>query len=151
MKNSTRKKLPALLNLALHFFWHVLRKVFFWKKTGKKQFEKNYRNDALLPLNSQDQARLFSFSACINCALCDAACPALLTLPRERFPGPSFVLTTYSRSFADLWATSLDLSLCQDCGKCVKMCPNLIDVKGAIQFVQTKIAEQIQFASGQHG
>lgn len=147
MNQSVAKKIFALLNLAFQFLLHLLGKFCFWKKTGLAQFEKNYRADSLLPLSLQDQKTFFSFSACINCRLCDTVCPALFKLARERFPGPSFVLTTYSRSFRDLWATSLDLSLCQDCEECIQVCPNQIDVKGAIGFVQKKVAEQIQFAA----
>ncbi len=141
------KKIFAWLNLAFYFVLHLLRKLCFWEKTGLTQFENNYRADLLLPLNAQDQSTYFSFSACLNCRLCDSVCPALFKLPRERFPGPSIVLTTYSRSFRDLWATSLDLTLCQDCEECIRACPNEIDVKGAIGFIQRKVAEQINFAS----
>lgn len=147
MASSSGKKIIALLNLAFSLVLHFLRRLCFWKKTGLKQFDENYRQDGLLPLTSQDQKILFSFSACINCRLCDTACPAIFKIPRERFPGPSFVLTTYSRSFKNLWASSLDLSLCQDCAACHQVCPNNIDVKGAIGFVQRKVAEQIQYAS----
>ncbi len=148
MSKGFAKKTFALLNLAFQFVLHVFRKLFFWKKSGLVQFENNYRSDGFLPLTAQDQSTLFSFSACLNCRLCDSACPAIFKHPRERFLGPSFVLTTYSRSFHDLWATRLDLSLCQDCEACMNVCPNGIDVKGAISFIQKKVAEQIKFAAG---
>lgn len=148
MRSSAHKKILALLNLAFCLCLHFIRKLKFWGKPGLDQFNDNYRQDGLLPLSAQDQKTLFSFSACINCHLCDSACPALFKMPRERFPGPSYVLTTYSRSFRDIWASSLDLSLCQDCSACVQVCPNDIDVKGAIGFIQRKVAEQIQYASG---
>lgn len=151
MKSSSSKKIRALLNLTFQFIVHCLKKIFIWKRSGLKDFENNYRADGLLPLQLKDQEKLFSFSACLNCRLCDATCPALFKMSRERFPGPSYLLTTYSRSFSDLWATRLDLTLCQDCNECVKMCPNQIDVKGAVKFIQTKIAEQIQFTTGVSG
>lgn len=141
------KKVFALSSLVLQLFLHFFQKLFFWRKSGLEQFKENYRSDSLLPITLGDQKTFFSFSACLNCRLCDSVCPALFKLPRERFLGPSFVLTTYSRSFHDLWASSLDLSLCQDCEACVSQCPNGIDVKHAISFIQRKVAEQIKFAS----
>ncbi len=147
MRNNFPKKIFALSNLAIQFVSHFLKKVFFWKKNGLVHFQNNYRSDGFLPLSAQDQSTFFSFSACLNCRFCDSACPALFKMSRERFPGPSIVLTAYSRSFKDLWASSLDLSLCQDCEECIKVCPNEINVKGAIHFIQNKVAEQIKFAA----
>lgn len=147
MKRSLRKKIAALLNLAFCFALHWLKKLLFWRKNGLEAFESHYRQE-ILPLDARDLKTLFEFSACLNCRLCDSACPALFSLPRERFPGPSFVLTTASRSFRNLWASSLDASLCQECTACANACPNGIDVKGAVAFVQRKVAEQIKFASG---
>ncbi len=148
MSKSSGKKIFALLNLAYQFVLHCLGKLCFWRKKGIEQFRNNYRLDSFLPLTLAETQNLFSFSACLNCRLCDSACPALFKISRDRFPGPSFLLTTSSRSFRDLWASSLDLSLCSDCEECVKVCPNKIDVKEAVRFIHKKVVDQIQYVSG---
>lgn len=137
------KKILAIANLGLHFIWHFLKKPFV-RKNGLDTFFKNYSQDRILPLSKADKNSLIKYSECINCKLCDVACPSLFKLPRERFPGPSYIVNTYARSVPDFWAIQLDLSLCSECNECEKICPNEIPVTEAILFIQEKIAEEIR-------
>jgi succinate dehydrogenase/fumarate reductase-like Fe-S protein len=147
MKNFRFKKIFALLNLAFYFILHFLKKPFVWGRRGLPAFLENYKKDGIVPLTLEDKQLLRRFSECINCGFCDTACPALQKLPRERFLGPSFIATTFTRSFPDFHATGLDLTLCAECNECEKVCPNAVPIKDGIVFVQEKIAEQMKWAS----
>lgn len=144
MRGFDFKRLIAVSNLGYHFLLHFLKKPFVYHRSGLKLFMENYKGDGLVPLEKSDEAAIRRHSQCIDCGLCSMVCPALLHLPREKFPGPHFVVTTYSRSFSDLKAAHLDLSLCASCAECEKICPNAVPIKEAILFIQTKIAEQIK-------
>jgi heterodisulfide reductase subunit C len=91
-----------------------------------------------LPLSSADKDQMESFSRCFNCGFCDTVCPALLEQPREKFPGPSYLVTTLARSLPDFWAVRLDLSLCDGCKLCQKACPNQVPIKQALEFIHAK-------------
>lgn len=106
-----------------------------------EQFLENYRGDRLFPLTSSDKDWLLEFSKCFNCGLCDAACPALEQYPREKFPGPSYLVTTFTRTATDFWAVDLDFSMCQACSRCQQVCPNQVPVKEALEFIEAKARE----------
>lgn len=131
----------AKLVLAWHAFLHFIKifKYSFRRKgAGAETFLEYYREDHLLPLSMVDKDWLLQFSRCVNCGICDVACPALLRSPREKFPGPSYLVTTLTRSTPDLWASELDFSFCQDCRSCQQVCPNLVPVKEAFEFIEAK-------------
>jgi succinate dehydrogenase/fumarate reductase-like Fe-S protein len=130
----------AKINLAFTFLKHLIRRPFH--KTGYRQFMENYRADRLLPLSTVDKDWLLRFSRCFNCGLCDSACPALLTVPREEFPGPSYLVTTLARSTPDFWAARLDFSLCEGCRRCEEICPNQVPVKEALEFIEAKMVKR---------
>ncbi len=129
----------AKLNLAWALLLHFLRKPFH--KIGYAAFRENYRADRLVPMSTVDKDWLHRFSQCLNCGLCDAICPALGTLPRETFPGPSYLVTTLTRSSPDFWAAGVDTSLCEGCRHCESVCPNLVPVKEALEFLEAKALE----------
>jgi succinate dehydrogenase/fumarate reductase-like Fe-S protein len=128
----------AKLNLAWALVLHLLKKILFWRKGGYPQFIENYREDRLSPLSIEDKDWMQRFSRCFNCGLCDTVCPALEKLPRERFPGPSYIVTTLARATPDFWAADLDLSLCAGCELCEQVCPNQVPIKKAIEFIVAK-------------
>jgi succinate dehydrogenase/fumarate reductase-like Fe-S protein len=128
----------AKLVFVFMVFLHFLKFPFRWRRRGLKKFWENYRGDRLFPLTSEDRDWLFRFSKCINCGLCDSNCTALGKVPREKFPGPSYLLTTYTRATPDFWAADLDFALCQSCDNCRDICPNLVPVKEALEFIEAK-------------
>ncbi len=147
-KTGPFKKIFAILNLAYHFILHFLKKPFLFRHEGLKTFFNHYQKDGgMLPLTSQNTQLLRRLSACIGCGFCDTACPALLKTPREKFPGPSFIANSYTRSFNDLWAAKLDtstslstsFSICSECGECEKVCPNGVPIQEGILFIQEKL------------
>jgi len=146
MRSSGFKKIVAISNLAWCFVLHILQKPFTRHRRGLKPFLDHYQKDGILPLTLSDKHLLLRLSNCINCGYCDTACPALLKIPREKFPGPRFVASTFSRSFHDLPFSDLDLSLCAECSECEKVCPTSVPIKEGIEFIQQKIAEQIKLS-----
>lgn len=133
------RSLLAKLNLAWALVLHFLRRPF--QDNGYRAFLDHYRADRLVPLSHVDKTWLLRFSQCLNCGLCDAACPALDTLPRESFPGPSALVTTLTRATGDFWAAGVDLSLCEGCRNCESVCPNRVPVKEALEFIEAKALE----------
>ena len=117
---------------------HFLKFPFRRRKHGEAVFLRYYRPDRLLPLSRVDKDWILKFSRCLNCGYCDTACPALMEVPREKFPGPSYLATTLSRSSPDFWAVDLDFSLCEKCHQCEKACPNGVPVKEALEFIEAK-------------
>ncbi len=131
-------RIYATLLLTLNLIWLFLKKVVFWRRRGLSQFVNNYQQDRLIPMQSGDRDGLFRFAQCINCGICDTACPDLGKIPREKFPGPSFLVTTLTRATPDFWAIDLDLSACGGCDLCEKVCPNQVPVKAAVKFIEAK-------------
>ncbi len=132
--------LLAKLNLAWNLVIYLLKWP-FKRGGGYRQFLEQYLPDRLLPLSSSDKTWLIRFSQCLNCGLCDAACPALRTSAREVFPGPSYLLTTFSRSIPDFPAVRLDSHICEGCDACQRICPNHVPVKEALEFIEAKARE----------
>ncbi len=133
--------LLAKLNLFWNLIVHLIKKPFLRRRSGYRQFLENYRSDRLIPLTSTDRDWILKFSRCLNCGLCDAVCPALLTLPREKFPGPSYIVTPLARATPDFWAVDIELAMCQGCELCQQVCPNQVPVKEALEFIEVKTAE----------
>jgi succinate dehydrogenase/fumarate reductase-like Fe-S protein len=144
MKPWGLKKIVAIANLGFRFVLHLLQQPFTRHTRGLKPFLDHYKADGILPLTIADKNLLVRLSHCIHCGYCDTACPALLKTSREKFPGPSFVAHTFSRSFHDLWASDLDLSICAECSECEKVCPTSVPIKEGIEWIQQKIAEQMK-------
>lgn len=130
--------LLAKLNLAWNLFIHLIKWPFTPSGQGYRQFMQNYSPEGLLPLTREDKDRLASYSRCFNCGLCDAKCPALLRVPREKFPGPAYLVTTLTRTFPNFDASDLDFSLCESCSECERVCPNQVPIKDAFDFLKTK-------------
>jgi succinate dehydrogenase/fumarate reductase-like Fe-S protein len=136
------KSILAKINLAFHLLIHFLKKLFPKRKKGIWQFVDNYRKDRLIPLTSSDKDWMDRFSRCMNCGLCDAVCPALQNFPRHLFPGPSYIVTTLVRSPPTYRFSGIDLSWCEGCHQCEKICPNLVPIKKGIEFIQQKMEEE---------
>ena len=131
--------LAAKLNLAWNLLIYLLKRPFRGGRGGYRQFLDNYAPEKLLPLSSSDKNWLLKFSDCINCGFCDTACPALKQYPREIFPGPSYLLTTFSRSMPDFSYVDLDTSVCAGCDECARVCPNRVPVREALEFIEAKV------------
>lgn len=133
----------AWFQAQLVFFYftllHFLKRPFRRIRGGDKEFLSYYGPEALWPLSSADKDWMRRFSLCLNCSYCDSACPALRTHSREQFPGPSYLVTTLSRSPPEFWAVKLDFSLCEACSQCEKACPNRVPVREALEFIEAKV------------
>lgn len=137
------RSLLAKLGLAWAFLIHVLKRAFFWKKGGYQQFIKNYHQDGSYKLTTIDKDYLEKFARCFNCGLCDCVCPALETLPWNKFPGPSALMVAFIRSSTGLWDSKLDMSLCRGCQVCGQICPNQVPIHDALDFIEAKVTDQM--------
>ncbi len=133
--------LYAKFVIALYTLLHFIKRPFRWRYSGRERFLKNYRTEGLIPLSVLDRDWLDSFSQCLNCGLCDLVCPALRTVERRKFPGPSYLATTLTRSTPDFPFVDLNFSLCQDCEQCQSVCPNRVPIKEALEFIEAKLQE----------
>jgi succinate dehydrogenase/fumarate reductase-like Fe-S protein len=127
-------QLVFLCYVLLHFIKRPFRRL----AGGHRQFLAQYAPEGLEPLTSSDKNLLARFSQCINCGYCDSACPALGAMSRAQFPGPSYLVTTLTRATPDFWAAGVDFSLCPQCDRCERACPNQIPVKEALDFIEVK-------------
>lgn len=128
----------------LHLILHFLKKPFQREHRGADAFLRRYRSEGLIPLSTVDKNWLNRFSQCFNCGYCDSACPPLYQWPREVFPGPSFLVTTYARATPDFSWVNLDFSFCEGCRHCEAACPNGVPVKEALEFIEAKSALERQ-------
>jgi len=128
----------AKLNLAWNFLIHVLKVPFRQKGEGARDFLERFGQEGLSPWSVRDKERIASFSRCINCGLCDAACASVGVLPRQEFPGPSMLLTTLTRSFPRIDPPSWDLALCEGCRQCESFCPTRVPIVQALEFIREK-------------
>lgn len=128
--------LIAKLNLAWNLVLHLCKRPFQSRGEGYRLFLENYAEEGLLPLSREDKDRLASYSRCVNCGLCDAVCPALIELPREKFPGPSYLVTTLTRSLPEMRVADLDFSRCESCRECERACPTRVPLQDAFQFIK---------------
>ncbi len=124
----------------LHLLLHFLKWPFQKGNRGVDAFLRRYAEEGLLPTSTVDKNWLARFSQCFNCGYCDSACPPLIQWPRERFPGPSYLVTTYTRSTPDFPWIHLDFSLCEGCSNCEASCPNGVPIKEALEFIEAKSA-----------
>lgn len=121
-----------------YVFLHFVRRPFRRIKGGETSFLVQWEPEGLGPLSSADKDWLGRFSQCIHCGFCDSACPGLANFSRAEFPGPSYLVTTLSRSVPDFWAAGVSFSLCAQCDRCEKACPNGVPVKEALEFIEVK-------------
>jgi succinate dehydrogenase/fumarate reductase-like Fe-S protein len=128
----------AQLVFFCYVLFHFLKRPFRRLAHGHLQFLSQYRAEGIDPLSSADKNLLARLSQCINCGYCDSACPALGAFPRSQFPGPSYLVTTLTRATPDFWAAGVDFSLCSQCDRCERACPNHVPVKEALEFIEVK-------------
>ncbi|NIM45490.1 MAG: succinate dehydrogenase iron-sulfur subunit [Nitrososphaeria archaeon] len=108
-------------------------------------------SDRELPQSPQDFGRYRSYSLCIQCTSCYAACPAITA--GEEFIGPGALTTAY-RFFADsrdegkdrrLKTVGDDLWLCIICQTCDSRCPKTITIAEGINEMRSHVVESGYF------
>lgn len=131
-------KIWAYCNLAARLTASGIRSL-LRMRGGLYKFWRNYREDRLFALTAGERESYPKFSGCTGCGLCDAVCEKLDKASLARFPGPSAIALSYSRSLPDLWAASESvehLTECRECRKCEAICPTEVPVVDIIEFIK---------------
>jgi Fe-S oxidoreductase len=131
-------------NLAFTLMKHVFMRV-HTIVTGKKpkpgyaQFMENYGPDGVAPFTPTLRVGYPTFSACINCGLCNFHCDMLRHLPDAAFPGPRYV-STVMRDVNSISAARGIIHNCTRCGECTRRCPAGVPLQGMLRFARVGVA-----------
>jgi len=136
------KAIYAFLNLALHFWIRIGKRLVFIKSPGLRDFLAFYREDGIVGLSREDKQKIMQFSHCIGCSLCDASCPGMLEFSRDQFPGPSMFVRSFSRSMIDYSHVPLHQEYCGSCESCESVCPTRIPIHQVYELIHKKQEEQ---------
>lgn len=92
----------ALLLLAWHLVIHLIQKLtFVYDPGGLELFRENFDRDGLYSLTARERELLSDWQRCIGCGLCEAACPALSIIPKNRHAGPRYLAMGSMRDLSE--------------------------------------------------
>ncbi len=100
-----------------------------------------------IPQTVNEHSRIWSYSLCIKCGICFAACP---TSPDENFLGPTHLSTLY-RFMADSRDQGLkerlvicqeNAWLCTQCSSCNLTCPKEVEIAESIVEIRKLLTEE---------
>ncbi|NQU08620.1 MAG: (Fe-S)-binding protein [Candidatus Abyssubacteria bacterium] len=137
-----RKKLEASLNLARHFFQHMLRRFLSAEDkegVGLEKFLSNYRDDNIFQIDSHERERYHTFARCIQCNICQPYCVMFRAISHLEFPGPMVVASTCSRGLSEFGATSEVIYNCTQCRLCETTCPENAPIAEMVGFIRKYI------------
>lgn len=128
----TYKRIQALFVLACTFFVHLLSRLFAPKRNPVKSFHHYYADEGIWPKTSEFKEKIFAYSQCLNCSLCDFACP-------QDDLQPSQMMASWFRNPQSYYLlTPLDAHACEKCKVCEDYCPHQIPITSFI----TLLAEE---------
>lgn len=132
------KSLFSTAFLGYHFLLRILKRIFFVKSAGLKDFLEFYREDRIAAISREEKDLFPGFSRCVSCGLCDALCPAIAPLSQENYLGPSF-LAHLSRSIPDFAGhVPLNFDHCHNCHGCDSICPKRVPLREILEFIKNK-------------
>lgn len=129
------KKLKALAYLGWNFFLHFFKKI-FTQTPNKKTFLNYYKPDGIFTIEPLERQNMAQYSQCLTCKLCDLSCPELQM--NSKFPGPSYIVQSYSRSLPDYKLLKTQNLNCEKCNICEEACPFHVPIKSIIDFMTQK-------------
>lgn len=137
-----RKRFEARLNLARHFFQHVMRRFLSPEDkdgVGLNQFLSHYRDDNIFEIDEQERERYHNFSHCIQCDICQPYCVMFRAIDALQFPGPVSVASTLSRGLSALGTASEVIYNCTLCRLCETACPENAPIAEMVSFIRRYI------------
>lgn len=136
--------LPVVKDLIIDF------DAFFEKRAKIRPFIEPPQHDVKMPraLSYETMNKYRDCELCVECLICDAACPVLTTTP-QKFAGPCTMLEI-ARLYREpqdkgdrlRLAVSEGLHKCDLCGKCTEVCPAGIKVHEIIAELQKLAGNQ---------
>jgi succinate dehydrogenase/fumarate reductase-like Fe-S protein len=126
-----RRQLYAWLNLAFHFWRHVLTR--WWLRPFRRgreleRFRAQVEPEGYLPLAGEHRALFPDFMRCINCGLCSLACPALRAAPASAWAETWTFVAGPSRSLDRGSLAAASLEPCARCPDCAAVCPTGVPI-----------------------
>lgn len=137
-----KKKFEATLNLAQHFFRHMLRRALSSADkdgVGLNKFLSYYREDNIFEIDADERERYHTFARCIQCNICQPYCVMFRAISHLEFPGPMAVAGTCSRGLSELGTTSDVIYNCTQCRLCETTCPENAPIAEMVGFIRKYI------------
>lgn len=126
-----RRQLFAWLNLAYHFWKHVLTRWWlrpFRRGRDLRRFSAQVEPEGYLPIATDDRARFPDFMRCIHCGLCSLACPALREAAGSAWLETWTFVAGPSRSLDRARLAAAATEPCARCAVCTAVCPTGVPI-----------------------
>ncbi|NJD10063.1 MAG: hypothetical protein FIB01_06300 [Gemmatimonadetes bacterium] len=126
-----KRRLLAWLNLAYHFWKHVLTRWWlrpFRRGRDLRRFRAQVEPEGYLPLPFADRAQFPDFMRCIHCGLCALACPALRAAPVTAWVEAWTFVAGPSRSLDRVALVARAAAPCARCAVCPAICPTGVPI-----------------------
>lgn len=125
------RRLFAWLNLAFHFWKHVLTR--WWLRPFRRgrdleRFRAQVEPEGYLPLAPEERADFPAFMRCIHCGLCALACPALRSAPASAWAETWTFVAGPSRSLDRAPLAAAAAEPCARCAVCTVICPTGVPI-----------------------
>jgi succinate dehydrogenase/fumarate reductase-like Fe-S protein len=125
------RRLFAWLNLAYHFWKHVLTR--WWLRPFRRgrdlaRFRAQVEPEGYLPLAPADRESFPDFMRCIHCGLCSLACPALHAAPASAWAETWAFVAGPSRSLDRATLAAPAAEPCARCSDCTAVCPTGVPI-----------------------
>lgn len=123
-------KIQAKLVLAVLFFLHLLKRIFFfWRKPrGLEFFLEQFAQDGIFPISPSERTLFPLLQKCQACSLCTFSCTSIIEGKAPSNFEPKLLLLGFGRSTHESENLFDDWLPCLECKSCQVLCPNDVPV-----------------------
>lgn len=137
------RRLAAWLNLAYHFWKHVLTRLWLRPFRAGRDLERflgAVQPEGYVAMAAADREAFPDFMRCIHCGLCSIACPALRAAPHSAWQETWTFVAGPSRSLDRAHLAAAAAEPCARCDICTDVCPTNVPIARLAAMV-TRLAE----------
>lgn len=143
------RRIVAWLNLAYHFWKHVLTRLWlrpFRRGRDLERFTAAVRPEGYLPVLPAERDAFPAMMRCIHCGLCAIACPAIREAPHSAWDETWTFVAGPSRSIDRAVLAAASTEPCTRCDVCTAVCPTGVPITQLAAMV-TRLAESARSAA----